>query len=74
MTISTSPAHLDLSRVEPRSDVDAQCVRLVAHRGRAADRSAGRIEDGKEAVAGRVDLVSTETNEDAPHHGMVRVE
>ena len=70
----TIGTHLDLSCVKPRSDVDAKCMCVVAHRGRAADRSAGRIEHGKETVARGVDLVPTETPEDAPHHGMVRVE
>ena len=51
---------LDLARMEPGADLDAEPANRVADRAGAPDRTRGAVEGGQEAVAGDPDLLATE--------------
>lgn len=58
--------HLAFASVEPGADVESQVLDGSRDCGRAADRSRRAVEACKEAIAGRVDLATTEPRELAP--------
>src|SRR5690348_15676970 len=58
---------LALARVHSGPDLDAELGRARVNRLCAPDRARGAVEGRHEPVAGGVDLVSTESQELAPH-------
>jgi hypothetical protein len=64
----------DFARVEPRTNVDTQCLYLVPYGARAPQSPRRAIERAEKPVAGRIDLLPLKAIEVLADHGMVLVE